>query len=306
MCDSMSKNMNNSQSYPFGSPKPKTKLIDINDEKSLKENHISYDDTVSEFTKIFKNGDYLSVKIEKEISNLNKSRKQILNKINRFFRKKHHLLTVKHKSLKSSINEKVDEVEEDLNAFLILAKSISLSCKRMSEAIKKFGQKTENKIKELSYISEINKNNEEAKDFFKEPIRTLNLTLDLSEENFLSSSCNCSSYYFSGLPVPENINIEENRDKNLVISWNNNENIIDYSDRYKIKYSIELMKCNNKSTFETSEKKIVFKKFSKDTNYKVRIKTVINESSSDWSKTKEFKIDESIKTNGLFGSSTLF
>ena len=111
--------MNIEHYNPFYSNKPKTKLIDINDDKSLKDNNISYQETISEFDKIFKNVEFLNERIEEEIFSLNKSRRQILNKISRFFRKKHHLLSVKNKSLKSSFNAEVDKVEEELNSFLI-------------------------------------------------------------------------------------------------------------------------------------------------------------------------------------------
>ena len=108
------------------------------------------------------------------------------------------------------------------------------------------------------------------------------------------------------MPIPKDISIEENENKKVVISWNGNEHKINFSDRIKMKYSIELTYGNNKSTYETSEPKLVLEKFLKDTNYKVRIKMSINESSSIWSKEKEFKIDELIKKNGLFGINTIF
>lgn len=298
--------MNIDHYNPFYSNKPKTKLIDINDDKSLKDNNISYKETISEFDTIFKNVEFLNERIEEEIFDLNKSRRQILSKISRFFRKKHHLLSVKNKSLKSRFNMEVDKVEKELNNFLMESERIKSSCESIYEAIKNFGEKTENKIKELCYISEINKNSEIAKDFFSKPKRTLYFTLNLSDDNINNCSYISSSYYFSGLPVPEDITVEENEDKNLVISWKNNEYIINNFDIYKIKYSIELINGNNKSTYETSEKKLILKKLLKDTNYKVRIKTLINASSSNWSKAKEFNINEAIKKNGLFGSNNIF
>ena len=307
MCECLSYYKNFSQSNLFYSDKPKTKLIDINDEKSLKENNISYEETISEFDKTFEHIGKLNEKIKEEIFDLNKSRRIILSKISRFFRKKHHLLSVKHKSLKLSLNPKVDEVEKELNNFLIESERIKLSCKRISEAIKNFGEKNENKIKELCYISEINKNNQKAKVFFNEPKRTLDFTLNLSDDDFESSNYESSSYYFSGLPVPEDINVEENGDKKIVLSWKINKyKITNYYDRYKIKYSIELKNENNVSKFETSEKKVIIQKLLKDTNYKVRIKTMINVSSINWSKIKEFKIDDSSEKSGLFGNICLF
>ena len=164
-----------------------------------------------------------------------------------------------------------------LNKFLDESKRIISSCEKISEAIKNFGEKTENKIKEICYICEINKINEKAIEYFRKPKRYLLFDLDLSND-----TVECESYYFHGLPVPSDIDVEENKDKEIVISWKNDEQRInDYNDKYKIKYSIELIRGIHKSTFETSQKKILLEKYVKDTNYKVRIKTIINDSSSE-------------------------
>lgn len=45
---------------------------------------------------------------------------------------------------------------------------------------------------------------------------------------------------------------------------------------------------------------MLLEKYVKDTNYKVRIKTIINDSSSEWSETKEFKTDESLVKYKIF------
>lgn len=280
----------------FNPNKPKPKYIDINDEKSLKDNNISYKDTISEFDEIYDEVKDLKERLEEEISDIINSRKQILKKIRKYFSKQHRFLKLKEKSLKSYFNAKVDVVERELNNFLVESNRIILSCIRISKEIKDFGE--ENKIKELYYICEINKNNEKVKAYLKKPIRNLEFEIDLPNDKI-----NCDSYYFNGLPVPNDINVEENDEQKIVIYWKNDNYVInDFNDRYKIKYGIEL-KCGiNKYSFETSEKKLVLTKYDKNANCKVRIKTIINDSCSMWSDIKEFKIDESIKKTGLFST----
>lgn len=220
----------------------------------------------------------------------------MLNKIRRYFCKQHRNLKFTEKSLKSSLDSKVDEVESELNNFLIESKRIILSSSIISRAIKDFG--AQNKIKEIYYICEINKKNEKIKEFLKKPKRNLEFEVDLSNYKI-----NCDSYYFDGLPVPNDINAEESCEKKLVISWKNDEYVINnFSDIKKIKYAIELKSGNNKYSFVTNEKKLVMTEYDKDANYKIRIKTMINDSCSIWSEIKEFKIEESIKKTGLFFS----
>ena len=217
-----------------------------------------------------------------------------MKKIRKYFSKQHRFLKLKEISLKSSFNSKVDEVERELNNFLTESKRIISSCIKISDAIKGFEEG--NKIKEIYYICEINKNNEKVKEYLKKPKRNLEFELDLPNDKI-----NCDSYYFSGLPVPNDINAEESFEKKLVISWQNDEHKINnFSDRNQIKYGIEL-KCGvNKYSFERNEKKLVLEKYDKDVNYKVRIKTIINGSCSGWSEIKEFKIEEVTKNTGLF------
>ena len=304
MCNCLSGNLNKYESNSlfgtsnlFNSNKPKVKYIDINDEKALRDNNISYKETISEFDKIIAEVKDLNKRLGEEISVINQSRKQILNKIRRYFSKQHRNLKFTEKSLKSSFNLKVDEVENELNNFLTESKRIILSCIKISRAIKDFG--ADNKIKEIYYICEINKNNEKVKEYLKMPKRNLQFELDLPNDKI-----NCDSYYFSGLPAPSDINVEESNEKKLVISWKNDANAVkNYFDRHKIKYAIELEGGINKYSFVTSDKKIVMAKYNKDMNYKVRIKTIINDSCSIWSEIKEFKIKEYIQKGGLFSIS---
>lgn len=303
MCNCLDENTNKNDSNSlFGSShlfnvnKPEPKYIDINDEKTLKDNKISYKETISQFDKLYEEVESLNETLEEEISDLNQKRKRILNKIRRYFSKIHHQLKLKENSLRSYLISNVDEVESELNNFLIESKRIILSCTKLSKAIKDFGE--ENRIKEIYYICEISKNNEKVKEYLKKPKRNLQIELDLS--NYI---INCDSNYFNGLPVPNDINAEENNEQNLVISWKNDEYIINnYNDRNKIKYGIELNCGINKYSFETSVKKLVLEKYLKDKDFKVRIKTIINDSCSIWSEIKEFKIEESITKTGLFQS----
>ena len=53
------------------------------------------------------------------------------------------------KTLKLKCNEEADKIEKELNNFLTESKKIKSSCERITEAIKNFGVKTKNKIKEL-------------------------------------------------------------------------------------------------------------------------------------------------------------
>ena len=107
-----------------------------------------------------------------------------------------------------------------------------------------------NKIKSFYYISEINNHNLKALDFYKKPLRNIDISLN-SELNTL----NYKDYYFSGIPIPKNINIEEKEDK-IFISWDIDEFRIKIYNIKDIEYVVEIKNrvfvCNIKSSAKTT------------------------------------------------------
>ena len=267
------------------------KIIDINDEESLKKNNIDYKEYYSEFNKLYDETKKINDKIEMHIGKINKHHRNILRSINSTYNRRRYKLNYEERELKYELNSKVKEINEELDKFLDESKRIIANCKRISQAIINFNENINNPvIKTLTYISEINNNNIRAKNLLKEPKRTLIFSYDESED-----SIDYKNYYFDGLPIPEDIHAEINNDNELVISWNINKSKIKEVDKNKIKYKIETKRDNNISTYETSETELAFENFEENCEYKVRIKSCLNKSESEYSKIKIFKTDDSIK-----------
>lgn len=175
-------------------------------------------------------------------------------------------------------------------------KIISL-CERLEEPLNIFYKQIEKPIiKTLNYISEINKNNIKIKEFINEPKCTLISSFDKSD-----ITLEYINYYFSGLPIPEDIEIKQNLDNKITISWKINKNKIKEEDKDKIQYLIEMRNSYDiYFSYKSSDTKIVLKNVRKNVNYKIRIKTYLNQSYSECSTIKEFKIDEPKKINNIF------
>ena len=205
------------------------------------------------------------------------------------------------------MNEKIDDIKEELNNFLKRTDNIISSFGKISKLIDNFGDEKESHIiRTWCYISEINKYNEKAENLFNEPKKTLLFSFDDEE-----LKVNYNNYYFDGLPVPENICIEENENNKIEITWKNDEDRIrDYSDKNKIEYEIEIKNSIKKYEFKSKEKKLILDKLDKDKMHKIHIRTVLKNSCSSWSKIETFKVENLPKKekakNTLFGSSSKF
>ena len=142
---------------------------------------------------------------------------------------------------------------------------------RTNRAFENF-EKTNNKeeIKALYYISEININNEKTKEFFKIPVRNLDITFN-SDLNTLDYK----DYYFSGIPVPKNIKTEIQR--NVILSWDIDKFKVKYFDNKKIKYEVEIKKDNEIFSNESYEKIMHLDRQKLNNDCEIKIRTIYDE-----------------------------
>ena len=278
------------------------KIININDEDSLEESNISYKKSVEEFKNIFEKTESLNNKIRREISEISIQHRNIIKKINKTFNKYRHDINRRQKTLKFELNSKVEKAKDELESFLNESQRIISSYKNIAEAIKIFGEESNNSIiKTLSYISEIKKSNLKADIFLKKPKCTL--LFSFHQEN---DKIDYKNYFFSGLPSPDDINVEINENNELVISWKIDKTKINDNDLDKIQYFIEIKRHNYfycKKEFNYSETEITLINFENNCDYQVKIRACLNNISSSWSDVKKFKTDKSLKKFSLFGKS---
>ena len=267
-------------------------IINIKDEKSLKNTGISYENSKTEFEKIFKKTKIIKEKIENEIETLTTAHKTKINEI-----------TENYKYQCEYLNEKVEEMKNELNKFLKDINNILLSCENIFKATENYNILNDNyEIKTLFYISEINKSNEKAKIFLKKPIRNINLKLGSSINNstlFKPDMYNYTYYYFSGLTVPKCISISKNN-KKLLISWIMDE----FKEIYSIKYCIQIKIDNEEFVYESKDKSFILDKYDEKAIYEIKIRVCVGEFLGEWSETKKFMIRDLDNSYSLFGSGT--
>ena len=153
-------------------------------------------------------------------------------------------------------------------------------------------------IKNLSYVSKINKNQKQMKILFKELMKNLKISF-IEEENIVKYE----AYYFNGIPIPKNIEFKKIGPFSFNIFWElDNNNIINF-DIKEIKYRMEIRKENINENFvliyEGNKTNNIVNKLEKNTNYEIRICSIYRDIISNWTKiykikTKNSDIDSSI------------
>ena len=276
-------------------------VIDISDKESLEENDISYNKSLSEFDEIFKQVNDLKENLEEEIEKINKSRDVTMEQIKNIYEEKHLRLNEEESKLKSELDLKVTEIKDDLEKYLTDSNDM-LSCfERINKALKNYEKKNNNNdIKTLCFISEIQKVNDEAQDILEKPIKNVDI-----KYNTLFLSLEYKDYYFNGIPTPKDINVWK-KDEQVYITWDIDDIRIKNYDKEKIQYLILISKGKNKITYKTLEKSLLLDKdeCKNKIEYLVKICTFKDDSYSDWSEIKKFKVDNLLnyKNNFLFGN----
>ena len=169
--------------------------------------------------------------------------------------------------------------------------------KKIEKGVKKLEKEEKNLIKNLSYISKINKTKKEMNSLFQELIYGLKFSY-IEEKNNIKFG----EFFFNGLPVPKDIQFSDISNVNLKISWKIDELNIINIDNKQIKYVIEMRKENEnfKIIYEGNDTNYFVDNLDRNTNYEFRIKSVYNnELQSRWSnilkiKTEDYSIDSII------------
>ena len=246
-------------------------------------NYISYKESINEFDCTNKKAKIIKEKIEEELKNIEISQQKVLDEIITSFEKRRLELDEEEKILKSELDIKVKEIKNELENSLKELNKILLYCDKITQITKNIEEKIEiNEIIKFYYISEINKKEEEMKDILKKPIKSVDISYN-NESNKISYN----DYYFSGIPIPKDIKYEI-KDNKLNISWN--------IDKYRIKdlintFHIQIKVNNKENTYTTLFNEYSLDNYETNVEYKVKIRSCIDNLFGDWSEIKKFKID---------------
>ena len=204
------------------------------------------------------------------------------------FKKQHDNLTKIEKELKEDLIKNVSKTKEELQNFI--NKSIEII--KGNEKIGQFTQYYEkNKeksnpvlIKTLSYISEIEKNNQKVFYFINESMKNMNITFN---EN--KNTLEFINYYFNGISSPINIQSYE-QNNSLNISWKIDEYSKKLRDVTQYKYNLEIKDNNNIYKYEGKETNIEIRGLENNKEYEFRVRTIYKESYGNWSEYKKVQI----------------
>ena len=230
-------------------------------------------------------------KIENEIKNINESYDKMDKETTKSFELKHEKLIKEEKEIKDKLVNEFTKIKEKLEEHLSLTNSLIRNYEKINKGIQKFDKEEQdnniNLLKKLTYISKLNKNQKEMSKISQ--ILMKNLKLD-----FIDDKIKYEEYYFNGLSIPKNIQINDIKYNNCHISWKIDDINILNIDKNKIKYKIEIRKENEQfnSIYENNNMNYNINKLESNTNYEIRICTIYNNIHSNYSDIIKFKTNK--------------
>ena len=257
------------------------KIIEINDEKILQKDNISFEHSKNEYENYIKKTNILKEKIEIELEKIKNLEDKILNEITISFKKQHENLTIKEKELKEDLIKNSTRIKNELKKFFIQSEEIMRENEEVGKYINYYEKNIEkeipNIIKTLSYISEIEKHNQKVYSFIYESMSNMNISFN--EE---SNSLVYNKYYFNGISTPTNIKTKEENDY-INMSWKINEFEEKIKDSKEYKYILEIKDDKNKFLFEGKETNVKIYGLLTNKQYELRIRTFYKDAYSNWS-----------------------
>ena len=200
-------------------------------------------------------------------------------------------LTKSYELKREKLKTEVTKIKEKFEISLSEIKNLLKISEKIIKGIKSLEKEEKTMMKTLSYISKINKNKKKMRNLFSQTMS--NLKLSFIEEE---SKIKYEEYYFSGLPVPKDIEIKDKETDGFKILWKIEDNNILHLDKNKIKFRLLLKKENTKDDFnqiyEGKENNFIVDKLEKNTNYEIKICSVYDDLISEWSEIKKVKTYE--------------
>ena len=265
------------------------KLIYIKDEDLLRKENISIESYTYEFNEMLNKSKNLKEKIEKEIKSIDNLYDNINNKINKSYEIEHEKLLKEENNLKENLKNKVTKIKEKLENFLSKIDELIRINEKINKGIQileKENESEKNMIKNLSYVSRINKNKKVIQNIFSILMKNINISFQdkIKELKF-------EEYYFNGIQTPKNIQFKNISSNSIEVYWEIDDLKILNIDNKKINFKIEFRNQNKKfeQIYEGNNKYYLIENLNKDTNYEIRICCIYNNLIGSWSEIKNVK-----------------
>ena len=267
------------------------KVIPIEDEEALKKENLNINDYINGFDESVKNVANIKEKIENEIKKINDSYDKINKETTKSFELKHEKLYNEEKKIKDKLDNEVTKIKSKLEEYLSLTNSLIRNYEKLNKGIKILNNNEKNQninlIKSLTYVSKLNSNKKDMGIITQKLMKNLKL-------DFLDDNIKYEEYYFNGLSIPKDIEINDISSNDCNISWKIDDLNILNVDKNKIKFKIEIRKENEnfKSIYEDSNMNYNINKLEQNTNYEIRICTVYINNISIYSDIIKFKTNK--------------
>ena len=285
----------------FRNPHQNHKILEITDEESLKKENISIENSNQEYDVDIKKLTNLKNAIEYEMSEIDKAYEKVDKETTKSFEIKRENLKKEEEDLKEKLKTEVTKIKEQLENNFSKVNSLLSNSQKIVEGLKSLKKEEKIMIKTLFFISKINKNKREMGSLFQQLMKNIKISFNVEE-----SKIKYEDYYFSGIPIPKDIEFKEVGTNSFKVLWSiGNINLLNINNK-KINYRIEIRKENSKDDFiqiyEGNENNYtVNKDLEKNTNYEIRICSIYKDIISHWTKIYKIKTKnvESIILNGI-------
>ncbi len=173
----------------------------------MKKEKISLDNPINEFNEVAQGIMTLKNIIENEINEINNLYEKTNNDLTKSFQKEYEILFKKENDLRERLQNEVTKVKERLENYLSQSSNEIIKSEKIIKNIKNYINKERNILKDLAYISKLNKAIKEYKKLFQEPIKTIKFYYKKEEKNIVYEE-----YFFNELPIFKNDELEHIND----------------------------------------------------------------------------------------------
>ena len=247
-------------------------MIELSDNESLEKESLTIDFKMKEFNEISNKVIEIKNKIEFEINEINTQFEKTIENLTKSYLKKHEQLIKEENSLKEKLENEVTKTKENLELFLSQINNEIKISERLNKGIKKIKNEEKNIIKNISYISKINKTQKEINKIYRQLMKSIKFSFDEEE-----SVIKYDEYYFNGILTPKNITIKDITFSSFNIFWEI-DNIKFLNNNFESKYQVEIRKENEifKKVYEGSNQYCLISNLNQNTDYEIRICSICN------------------------------
>ena len=251
------------------------KVIPIIDLETLKKENVSINEYTKDFDINFENISNIKSKIEHEINEINIRYEKVNEEINKSFKVKHEKLINEENNMKNKLDNEVTKIKVKLEEHLLHVNELIKNYELINRGIKTLNKDENNNhfniIRNLTYVSKINKN-------MKEINKIIQILMNNIKINFIEDEVKYEEYYFNGLSTPKDIQINNMKSNQIEISWKIDDLNFINIDKNQIKYKVEIRKENDKfkSVYVGKKLNCTIERLNSDTNYEIKIYTLYN------------------------------